>query len=415
MRRDNLFCWYLGDPTDPKLIGEVKLEADARSCILLSDPEWMQRGFDLTPDMPMKQKLHAPLGGLQLPGALDDALPDRWGQRMIRVISRPSRMSPIDMLWYAGDRRFGALGISSSEQAYIPHDEPPLLQSSSIAEAEEIIQRVMLREPLSDAEREMIASAGSLGGAHPKMLVEHGGSEWIAKFPKGNNVDQLLIEHASMELARRAGLEVADSMVLPGGIDHILLVRRFDRGGNVRHHAASAQTMLLREGGDSYAAISGVIRKRGDAGTIRSQQLELYRRMAFNIMIDNTDDHTKNHAFLRASDGAWVLSPAYDIPTQMNGLGVQAIQISSDPFRVNEFGRDHAVAAAGHFGLTSPQAEEAWNEIAGHVALWKEVFAEVGVTDADIDYLSDFLDSEEMLEHRKNAQTPSSQESSNEP
>ena len=128
MKRDSLFCWYLGDPADPRLIGEVKLEAEARSCILLSDPEWMRSGFDLTPDMPLKQRLHAPKGGLKLPGALDDAMPDRWGERMIRVISRPSRMSPIDLLWYAGDRRFGALGISSSMEAYVPHDEPPLLQ-----------------------------------------------------------------------------------------------------------------------------------------------------------------------------------------------------------------------------------------------------------------------------------------------
>lgn len=363
-------------------------------------------GIYLTPDMADGQRHCFRAGDLRLPGTLDDAIPDQWGQRMIRTLWRPSRMSVLDILWYAGDRRFGALGISSSAQSYTPHEEPPLLKSSSIAEASEVIQRVMLREPLTDAEREMIASAGSMGGAHPKMLVEHNGSEWIAKFPKGHNVDQLLIEHASMELARRSGLNVADSMVLSGGIDHILLVRRFDREGDRRRHAISARTMLVREGDDSYATISGMIRKHGPAAAILEQQVELYRRMVFNIMIDNTDDHTKNHAFMRSSDGSWNLSPAYDIPPQMNGLGVQAIQISTDPFQVNKFSREHAVAAAAHFGLSALQAEEEWNRIAGNISLWKEVFSEVGVTPSDIDYLSDFLDSDTMLEHRRDAILP---------
>lgn len=402
----SLYCWYLADPAAPKLVGEVRLEADARSCILIADPSWVKAGFDLAPDMPAFRRLHAPYPPLKLPVALDDAMPDRWGERMIRVLARPTRMSPLDLLWYAGDRRFGALGISSSPDTYTPHDEPPLISSSSISEAEEIIHRVMLREPLSEAEKQMIASAGSLGGAHPKMLVEHEGAEWIAKFPKGNNVDQLLIEHGSMELARRAGLSVADSMVLPGGIDHILLVKRFDREGGLRRHAISAHSMLIREGDESYASIAGMIRKHGDPDRISDQQEDLFRRMAFNIMIDNTDDHTRNHAFLMSDAGTWSLSPAYDIPPQMNGLGVQAIQISPAPFKFNDFTREHAVSAAASFGMTKERAEICWNEVAGHVAEWKEVFSGVGISEADIDYLADFLDSESMLNHRRDAIPP---------
>ena len=406
MNRDRLCCWYLASPDEPRLVGEVRLEAGARSCILTLDPEWQETGFDLTPDMPNLQRLHAPRGEQRAPGALDDALPDRWGERMIRVISRPSRMSPLDLLWYAGDRRFGALGISSSADAYLPCEEPPLLQASSIETAEGIIQRVMAREPLTARERELIASAGSLGGAHPKMLVEQDGAEWIAKFPKGQNVDQLLIEHASMELARRAGLTVAESMVMRGGIDHVLLVRRFDRIGEGREHVASARTLLVREGDDSYATISALLRRLTAPGEIEAQQRELFGRMALNIMIDNTDDHTKNHAFLRRADGTWGLTPAYDIPVQMNGLGAQAIQISPDPSRLNRFDREHAAAAAPRFGMSPEEALAEWNRIAGHVARWREVFAEVGVTERDIDYLADFLDSAEKREHRKDATLP---------
>lgn len=403
---DRLFCWDLGNPISPRLIGEVKLEASARTCILLLDPAWQRSGFDLTPGMSNAKTRHPTEPGLRLPGALDDAVPDQWGERMIRVISRPSRMSPLDLLWYAGDRRFGALGISSSAEAYRPRPEPPLIQAGSIQAAEEVIGRVMAREPLTDRERELIASAGTLGGAHPKMLVAEDGAEWIAKFPKGQNVDQLLIEHASMELARRAGLNVAESRVVRGGIDHVLLVRRFDRTRERREHAVSARTLLTREGDDSYATISGLIRKLAAPEEILTQQRELFGRMAFNIMIDNTDDHTKNHAFLRREDGAWGLSPAYDIPVQMNGLGVQAIQISPDPARLNRFDREHAVAAAAWFGMRPEKALAEWNRVAGHVALWRDVFEEVEVTESDIDYLADFLDSPEKQEHRKDATPP---------
>ena len=407
MKEDSLYCWYLGDPEQSVLVGEVQLDVRARSCILMIDPSWSKSGFDLVPYMPKEQRLHAPMGDLRAPGAIDDAMPDRWGERMIRVIFRPSRMSPLEMLWYAGDRRFGALGFSSSPDAYIPCEEPPLLCASSIAEAEAIIHRVLERDPLSERERQLIASAGSLGGAHPKMLVEHEGLEWTAKFPRGSNVDQLLIEHASMKLARCAGMSVAESIVLPGGIDHILLVQRFDRSDAGRKHAVSARTMLARETDDSYAAISALIRKYGLTDRIKFQQLELFRRMAFNIMIDNTDDHTKNHAFLRNEDGAWYLSPAYDVPTQMNGLGQQAIQISADPFLVNRFDRDHAVSAAANFGMDKAQALEEWNRVAGHISLWRESFAQCGVLDQDLQYLGDFLDKDELKAHRIDAIKPS--------
>jgi hypothetical protein len=136
-------------------------------------------------------------------------------------------------------------------------------------------------------------------------------------------------------------------------------------------------------------------------------QRELFRRMAFNIMIDNTDDHSKNHAFLRAKDGSWELSPAFDIPTQMNGLGQQALQISSNARFLNDFSIHHAVSAASHFGMSKDEARQEWNRIAGWVGRWRDVFSECGVSGNDIDYLGDFLDSPTMLKHRREAIEPS--------
>lgn len=400
--------WYLADPRNPCLVGRVRLDGTHRRCVLDLDDRWRASGFALSPDLTLDRASHASLGDLLAPGALDDAMPDRWGERMIRFLSRPTKMSPLDKLWYAGDRRFGALGLSSSTTQYLPIEELPLLEVDSLPEAKEVIARVLAREPINQRERQLIFSGNSLGGAHPKILLQHEGAQWIAKFPRGNNVDQLLIEHACMELARRAGIDVAESMVIKGDVDHVLMVRRFDRQDEARIHAVSARTMLVREGDDSYASMAGIIRKHAAPQLVVGMQRELFRRMAFNIMIDNTDDHTKNHSFLRSEDGYWRLSPAYDIPTQMNGLGLQAIQISPDPDNYNDFGVKHAQAAARLFGMTPQDAVQAWNEVAGWVAKWRIVFADCGVTETDIDYLADFLDAEPMLDHRKDAIEPTS-------
>ncbi|MET3524539.1 type II toxin-antitoxin system HipA family toxin [Mesorhizobium abyssinicae] len=405
-RGNSLAVWYLENPLEPRLVGRVKLEAGNRRCLLELNDEWRRSGFPLSPDLTHDKRVHAPLKDMMAPGAIEDAMPDRWGERMIRVVSRPSRMSPLDKLWYAGDRRFGALGMSSSFDEYRPVDELPLMSVDSLQEAEALIARVLEREPLSERERQLIASAGSMGGTHPKMLIEADGQEWIAKFPRGSNVDHLLVEHACMELGRRAGLHVASSRVIPGGIDHILMVRRFDRVGGLRVHAVSARTMLASEADDSYATIAAIIRRHGVADCIQSMQRELFRRMAFNIMIDNTDDHTKNHAFLHTEDG-WLLSPAFDIPTQMNGLGQQAIQISPNSRFLNDFSITHAMAAAPHFGMSKEDAQHEWNRVAGWIGRWQDIFSECGVAGVDIDYLGDILDSPTMLEHRREAIDPS--------
>jgi len=395
-----LSLWCLTDPGHPQRVGIVSLDDSMRICRLAYDKAWMSEGFDLSPDLPITQRIHLPASGFKAPGAIEDAMPDRWGERMIRALYRPSRVTPLDELWYAGDRRFGALGLSADDDTYVPIEESPTLSVDSLIEAEEIINRIVDRTPIDERERLMVISAGSLGGAHPKMLIEDGG-EWVAKFPRGSNVDALLIEHAAMRLAAKAGIDVAESKVMPGATDHILLVKRFDRDGGLRRHAASARTMLIGEGAESYASIASVVRRVAEPEAIKGQQVELFRRMVFNMMIDNTDDHTKNHAFLRGEDGFWGLSPAFDIPPQMNGLGQQAIPITNDPFKVSEFSREHALANHALFGMTREETELVWRQVATAVGSWKEFFSKMGVTGNDIGYLADFLDSEAMVALRE--------------
>ena len=392
-----LWVWYLVKPQAPHRVGAVSLTPALNRCSFRYDPDWATDGFALSPDMPLGNKPIMPPTALSVPGALDDAMPDRWGQNAIRVVDRPPRMSPLDFLYYAGDRRFGALGISSEPDTYRPYPDHPLLTSGSLDEANEVIQRLILKQPLNERERDFLRTSRSMGGAHPKMLIDIDGEEWLAKFPKGDPVDLPLVEHATMELARGLGIRVPDSRCQRIPTGHIVMTRRFDRAKGRRLHALSARTMLL-ESGESYGALAAVIRAIPPPDLVSPRRKEIFRRMVFNMLIDNTDDHSKNHAFIRLPSGHFDLAPAYDILPQMSGLGRQAMPIScgrsEDDFAT-------AIAECSQFGLHTDEAIEEWRRIARGVSGWREIFSGVGVSGVDIDYLSGFLDSEDKLAMRR--------------
>jgi serine/threonine-protein kinase HipA len=397
-RLTSLWVFYLGDPAEPRLAGTVSLAPALNRCQFEYAEEWRKSGFSLSPDMPLSRQgsLLAPQG-LTMPAALDDAMPDRWGQNMIRLVERPKRLTPLDFLYFAGDRRFGALGISTEPARHQPYADGPLLSSESLEEANEIIHRVIEKQPLNERERNLLRTSKSMGGAHPKMLIEISGEEWLAKFPKDDPVDLPLVEYATMQLARRAGIAIPEAKVHRIRFGHILLMKRFDRASGRRLHALSARTLLIGQGNESYTGLADVIRKHASARTIDAQRHELFRRMTFNILVDNTDDHSKNHAFLRAEGGHYELAPAYDLLPQMSGLGRQAIPIvpgsGEDDF-------DTAIRAARYFGMTEAGAIEVWREVSAVAGSWKEVFSAEGISAGDIEYLSDFIDADDKLRLR---------------
>jgi len=394
-RMTSMWVWYLADPTAPVRIGRVSLIPARTRCAFDYDAAWTASGFALSPDMPMTSRSPIlPPPDFTAPGALEDAMPDRWGQSTIRLIDRPQRLSPLDYLYFAGDRRSGALGISTDPETYRPYPNDPLLTGASLEEANEIIHRVINREPLNERERHLLRTSKSMGGAHPKMLVAIDGYEWIAKFPKGDSVDLPLVEHATTVLAASVGIRTPESRRHRITIGHIVLTKRFDRSVSGRLHTLTARTMLATEGGESYVSIANVIRKHAAADTLQLQQRELFRRMTFNILMDNTDDHAKNHAFIRLASGHFELSPAYDLLPQMSGLGKQAIPVS---LRSAEDDFASAIACSADFGMAAAEAVESWRDVARGVARWKEVFNGLGVTSGDIAYLSDFIDSDDKL------------------
>jgi serine/threonine-protein kinase HipA len=208
-------------------------------------------------------------------------------------------------------------------------------------------------------------------------------------------------------MAKQCGINVAQTMRvrLPG--EHAMAIKRFDRVNGKRIHCISAATVLRAQtpGGQNpiygYPHLARAIRRSGESGTVKVQLLDLFRRMVFNILIANTDDHEKNHSFLVRPKGTGTvleLSPAYDVVTSTNGAFAHEFLISEDSPDPLLSG---AMAVCAQFDLAPLDAQTEIVKIIGVVNGWKVHFKEHGVTESDIEELANFIDSDDLFEQRR--------------
>jgi serine/threonine-protein kinase HipA len=398
-RFDHLWLFYLGEPAAPHLIGELRYLQLTRSVSLTYAESWIESGFRLSEDLPLSANETSPREPARAVGAVDDARPDRWGERVIQFVDRPERLSLMEYLYFAGDDRFGALGVSSSPESYQPRKSTALPRLDEAQALSEVVRKIANKEALTAQERAIAHAGGSLGGAKPKALIRIDGEEWIIKFFAGEPIDAPLIEHASMTLALKAGIRAAETRVVPLLGENAIIVRRFDREGSSRLHSLSAGTVLrsiaLTPSPDlGYPALAQALRRFGDTAeeANATQMIELFRRMVFNILIDNTDDHEKNHSlvYLPATRaGKLYLAPAYDVLPTNSGQGRQEFTVGAEG---RESSLSNAMSQCALFGLSNEAAADAIVQIISVVDGWKDHFDACGVTGADIDNLSDRID-----------------------
>ena len=412
-RHDTLHLWYLGNAAAPRYVGILRLVASGKGVSLQYGTEWIASGFPLSEDLPLSDAPHMPRGrltgdGERAVGAVDDARPDRWGQKVIRVIVNPKRRSLMEYLYYAGDDRFGALSVSTSDEVYAPFATGALPRLEQAEALSQVVAKIEASEELSDQEQKMIRAGGSIGGAKPKALIDIDGHEWVIKFFNGEPVDSPLIEHATMTLARKAGITVATTRVIALPTANAVAVKRFDRADGRRIHSISAGTALRAAAVDaepelSYPALAQLLRRAGVAKDERNEKdaRELFRRMVFNILIDNTDDHEKNHALLVTAPGAngkYELAPAYDVLPTGSGQGYQE-------FICGAQGHDstlaNAMSQSNLFGLTSIEAAAEVVSVIEVVDGWKEHFAAEGVSQGDIESLAEQIDGDALRGQRE--------------
>lgn len=404
--QDQLYVWALVNPVDPTLVGEVSLSQLVADCATFTyAPDWWN--FLLSEDLPLVQgQVFSTAERGSAPGAIDDARPDRWGERIIRHIDRPARLSILEMLLFAGDDRFGALGISTSAEQYIPRHLEPYPKLQDLARLAVAMEDMQTQVPLTAQMQRLLQPGVTLGGARPKALLQTDNGSCVIKFGElDDTVDTPLIEHATMTLAASAGLYIAKTDVLAiapryGKARHALTIERFDRLGDYRVHCLSAKTALRAvDLPESYGALATILLRLGHPDRQAAMREELFKRMVFNILMDNTDDHERNHSIsLNLKDGYYDLTPAYDIVPSLHNLGYQALIVGS---RGAESSLDNALTEINEFGIKRPRAMALIKQVAAAVDQWAKHFRLWGVCPADIEQLAASIDRDALKWQRQ--------------
>lgn len=400
---NQLTVWWLSAPATPALVGTLHSVPGTPGAAFKYSPGWLGNSSarPLSEDLPLRPGFFAPVASAGAPGGIDDARPDRWGERLIQVIDHPARLGVLEYLYYAGDHRPGALGVSVDAQRYSPIERDPPPSIEHLAAIHCAAEAVLNGAGLNDEMRRLLAPGAGLGGTRPKALAEIDGAPWIVKFSApGDHVCEPAVEHATMTLARRAGINACRTQALrhPGGL--AVAVERFDRPAGRRAHVLSARTALRAAGAQlSYPAMAQLLRRMAPADSLRSDLEELFRRLVFNILIDNTDDHEKNHSVY--FDGhSMRLAPAYDVLPVGHALGYQAMTVGR---MGSESTLSNALSCLEAYSIPPGRAVELMRDVAATVDEWPQHFLSAGVSASDVELLSAQIDRPHLAEQRRRA------------
>jgi serine/threonine-protein kinase HipA len=331
-------------------------------------------------------------------GAIRDAGPDYWGRLIVEChLARPN-VDEISYLLESPDDRAGALGFGLGKEPPAPKRKfNRTLDLGNLQEAADALVADGQPTGPDAAQVEKLMLLGtSMGGARPKAVVENKAGLWIAKFNKPQDRwNNARVEHAMLTLARLCGICSAESEMVTVGDRDVLLVRRFDRkkvkGGYTRARMVSAMTLLrtddnpLSRGRWSYVLLVEELR-RACAEPIKNAH-ELFRRMTFNALISNLDDHPRNHAII-AKERDWRLSPAYDL-TPANPVSQDHRDLAltcGDAGRWANAG--NLLSQAPRFLLKPDEARQVVSEMTEVVrGAWYKTMRASGVTERDIEQL----------------------------
>lgn len=342
----------------PELVGELCYEKlrGSESYAFRFDDNWLKfhAGIKLSEDINNYPGLQYTQPGNDIFGCFSDALPDRWGRTLLKrreqiQASEEKRavrnLSSFDYLMGIDDfSRMGGFRLKRELDGDFINVSPslkipPLTELRQLVLASLEVEKSEENDVLPEKKwiAQLIQPGTSLGGARPKAgVLDDSGNLCIAKFPsRKDDYDTGLWEHFSHLLARKAGIYAAQTKVLGGlGKYHTLLSKRFDRTdeGKRIHFASSMSLIGLRDGDNAqggYGYLNIVDFILQSCCDVEKNLQELYRRVAFNICIGNSDDHFRNHGFLLTPRG-WTLSPAYDMNPTLNEYQSLLINESSN-------------------------------------------------------------------------------------
>jgi len=369
--------------------------------------EWLglspRVAFQLDPGLPLMagRNVTGDTANL-LPLCMQDCSPDRWGKQLMQhrefqVAKKSERSARTlrdwDFLTGVSDiSRMGALRLFEPQtRQYISQFEHSVPVVSDLDQLSRVALKVDRGELLSgdDAQwlRRLIAPGSALGGARPKaVFAEADGQMWLAKFPAANDqkIDVGLWEFITWELAIKAGIDMppAKALSLRGkNGPHTFAVQRFDRVGAERVHFQSAMSMLgyAPNQDASYLEIADALAANAASGQAKADLAQLFRRVVFNIIVGNRDDHLRNHGFLRGDNG-WRLSPAFDVNPnpykRIHALAIDEGDMTPD--------LDAAVRTHAYYQLTIADARLVVDEVKDAMKDWQAVARSAGAKPSQI-------------------------------
>ena len=394
---------YLDVANEPLRVGRLwaRDKQGTETATFMYDATWLKRpdAVSLAPSLPLTAGTFQSSKGLFAP--FGDAAPDRWGKKLMRhherdraasMGTKPRKLLDLDFLLAVTDEiRLGALRFKLPKDdrflSFSAKPVPPLIELKTLLSAADRVEKG--KERKGDLSL-LLAPGGSLGGARPKAVIrDRHGHLTLAKFPwTMDEWSVILWEKVTLDLAKNAGIEVSGFRLEPVAKRQVLLINRFDRRQHgIRVPYMSVMTALGavdHEEDRSYLEIVDALRQLG--GEPESDARQLWRRMVFNILVSNTDDHPRNHGLLLGSRG-WRLAPAFDMnpcPHDVGG-GLHVLAISAEDHTGS---LDIALSVANYFGLSSKEASAIAGEVGLAVASWRETALAHKIPKHEIERLS---------------------------
>jgi serine/threonine-protein kinase HipA len=391
-RRIDQIVLYAHPAEGPAPMGLLSFEGSGirRLSLFRYAKSWLGREDRFAVDPTILPLRSSSFNGLpyEVPLPFYDSAPDGWGKSIIAAAYPNQTFGMGEYLAAVGEERTGELSFGptpdSGPMRWLPDEQPLLVLPSEEDTLHELLTAAEAVEAGQASNRHLqrlFRGSADQGGARPKASLLHAGHLHMAKFPAaGDRFEDPKVEASCLSLAAAAGIETPYHFTKRVGDRTVLLVRRFDRQGNrTRLGYSSAGTMLAADPFQFYATFTYMdLARRAQLSGVQPCWQELFRRMLFNCFIHNTDDHLRNHGFIR-QDGRWRLSPVFDLsvhePQRLVLAPARGISPEANPAI--------AFQAHPHFGMSRTEAEAVYEEIVAAMARLREFLDHYEVTQRD--------------------------------
>ena len=386
----------LPSETEPVVAGMLEIGAGGGRFVYGRSYLGRKDSFALDPlNLPLLDTTQEIRGNDGVPAVMLDAGPDNWGKKLMLALHTRHPQNKLEELLATKGTGVGTIRVSISRTR--PKTEPVYQSLKSLTSINENIQTLLSRGDITEDLLRQLEPGSSMGGARPKSVVQDtDGSLWIAKFTRPDDIyDQSKAEQMCYLMMRDCDIDTAETELTEVAQRSVLLVKRFDISSYGRRHFISAHALQYRPKVretelDSIYSYPVLADKINRIGSEPNDKCELFKRMVFNVAIGNTDDHLRNHGFIKnTEDNFYRLSKAYDVVPQITSTGQQAISLGAGG-RYSSI--ESCIKSAPYFGGTPEEVTEIIGRTLDVVPQWEAYADQVGMTPADRSVLKGTLE-----------------------